>query len=126
VRPGDVTVPYAAAQTAVMYGFLFVSIIETLVLAYLIPWAVLRSVTLVLDVWGVYFILALHASCVVRPHLIGADGSLRLRYGAAAVRGASRYPDPRRAHRLCPARAAVRRQQGGGNRHGARTAAEQT
>lgn len=81
-RPDDVTVPYASGQTAVVYGFLFVSIVETVVLAYLIPWAVLRSVTLVLDVWGVYFILALHASCVVRPHLIGADGSLRLRYGA--------------------------------------------
>jgi hypothetical protein len=32
-----------------------------------------------LDLWGVYFMLGLFASFVVRPHVIGADGSLRLR-----------------------------------------------
>ncbi|MFJ8076617.1 hypothetical protein ACIQ7Q_22375 [Streptomyces sp. NPDC096176] len=82
VRDGDLPVPYAPGQTAVMYGFLFVSIIETVALAYLIPWPVVHAVTLVLDIWGCYFIIALHASCVVRPHVIGADGSLHLRYGA--------------------------------------------
>ena len=29
-----------------------------------------------------YFIVAVYASCVVRPHVVHADGSLRLRYGA--------------------------------------------
>ena len=82
VRPGDVAVSYASGQAALMYGFLFVSIVETVVLAYLIPWKLLHSVTLVVDLWGVYFVLALHASCVVRPHVIGVDGTLRLRYGA--------------------------------------------
>jgi hypothetical protein len=82
VRPGDVVVPYAGGQMAVLYVFLFVSILETVGLALLIPWPVVHAVTLVLDLWGVYFVIALHASCVVRPHVIGADGSLRLRYGA--------------------------------------------
>ena len=82
VRPGDVVVPYASGQMAVLYIFLFVSIIETVALALLIPWPVVHAVTLILDLWGVYFVIALHASCVVRPHVIGADGSLRLRYGA--------------------------------------------
>ncbi|MGV9790675.1 hypothetical protein [Streptomyces sp. NPDC003435] len=27
-------------------------------------------------------VLVLHAACVVRPHLVASDGSLRLRYGA--------------------------------------------
>jgi hypothetical protein len=80
MRIGELAGPVGI--TTLMYGFLFVSIVETVVLAHLIPWAVLHAVTLVLDVWAVYFILALHASCVVRPHVIGADGSLRLRYGA--------------------------------------------
>jgi hypothetical protein len=81
VRQGDIALPYAAGQTAAMFAFLFISIVETVALDYFIPWPVLRSVVLVLDLWGVYFVLALHASCVVRPHVIGSDGSLRLRYG---------------------------------------------
>ncbi|MEU7134930.1 hypothetical protein [Streptomyces sp. NPDC046261] len=108
VREGDAAVPYASGQTAVMYGFLFVSVVETVALAYLIPWPVLHTLTLVLDVWGVYFIIALHASCVVRPHVVGADGSLRLRYGAlldiriparhiASARVERRFPEGRPA-----------------------------
>jgi hypothetical protein len=104
VRDGDLPVPYAPGQTSVMYGFLFVCIVETVALAYLIPWPVVHAVTLVLDIWGCYFVLALHASCVVRPHVIGADGSLRLRYGAlldiripadriASVRLDRKFPD---------------------------------
>jgi hypothetical protein len=81
VRKGDVALPYAAGQTAAMFAFLFISILETVALDYFIPWPAVRKAVLVLDLWGVYFVLALHASCVVRPHVIGADGSLRLRYG---------------------------------------------
>ncbi|WP_328868928.1 hypothetical protein OHT76_01890 [Streptomyces sp. NBC_00287] len=82
VRDGDQTVPYAPGQTAVMYGFFFVCVVETVALAFLIPWPIVHAVTLVLDIWGCYFVIALHASCVVRPHVIGPGGSLRLRYGA--------------------------------------------
>ncbi|CCK25120.1 hypothetical protein BN159_0741 [Streptomyces davaonensis JCM 4913] len=81
VREGDVSVPYAPGQTAVMLGFFFVCVVETVALAFLIPWPVVHAVTLVLDIWGCYFVIALHASCVVRPHVIAPDGSLRLRYG---------------------------------------------
>ncbi|MEU1963285.1 hypothetical protein [Nocardia sp. NPDC019304] len=108
VRDGDVAVPYASGQAAVMYGFLVVCVVETAALAYLIPWPLVHAVVLVIDVWGVFFVTALHASCVVRPHVIGADGSLRLRYGAlldihipaeriASVRVHRRYPDTRLA-----------------------------
>ncbi|MEU1300643.1 hypothetical protein [Streptomyces shenzhenensis] len=108
VRDGDLPVRYAAGQTAVMFGFLFVCVVETVALALLIPWPVVHAVTLVLDIWGCYFILALHASCVVRPHVIGADGSLRLRYGAlvdiripadriASVRPDRKFPESRLA-----------------------------
>ncbi|MFI2026265.1 hypothetical protein [Streptomyces buecherae] len=108
VRAGDTAAPYASGQAAVMYGLLFVSVVETVALAYLIPWPLLHTITLVVDVWGVYFVIALHASCVVRPHVIGADGSLRLRYGVlldirvparhiAAVRVDRRFPESRLA-----------------------------
>ncbi|MFC7220065.1 hypothetical protein ACFQLX_18120 [Streptomyces polyrhachis] len=82
VGEGDTAVAYASGQTVVVFGFLFVSVVETVALFFLIPWPAVHLVVTVLDVWGVYFIVALHASCVVRPHVLGADGSLRLRYGA--------------------------------------------
>ncbi|BDU00868.1 MULTISPECIES: hypothetical protein [Nocardia] len=108
VRDGDVAVPYASGQAAVMYGFLVVCVVETAALAYVIPWPPVHAIVLVVDVWGVFFVVALHASCVVRPHVVGADGSLRLRYGAlldihipaeriASVRVHRRYPDTRLA-----------------------------
>ncbi|NSC25438.1 hypothetical protein FM076_31525 [Streptomyces albus subsp. chlorinus] len=108
VRDGDLPVPYASGQAATMYGFLFVCVVETAALAFLIPWPAVHAVTLVLDVWGCYVLIALHASCVVRPHVIGADGSLRLRYGAlldirvpadriASAHLERHFPDGRRA-----------------------------
>lgn len=82
VREGDVAVPYASGGAAIMFAFAFASAVETVVLAVVIPWPAVRGIALFLDLWGVYFIIALYASCVVRPHVIHADGSLRLRYGA--------------------------------------------
>lgn len=108
VGRGDTAVTYASGQSAVMAGFLFVCVVETVMLALVIPWPVVHAVTLVVDVWGCYFVLALHASCVVRPHVIGADGSLRLRYGAlldiripvgriASVRAVRAFPEGKMA-----------------------------
>ncbi|MBW1599742.1 hypothetical protein [Streptomyces sp. JJ38] len=108
VREGDLPVAYAPGQTAVMGAFLFACVVETVALALLVPWPVVHALTLVVDVWGCYFVVALHASCVVRPHVIGADGSLRLRYGAlvdirvpaermAAVRLERTFPEGRLA-----------------------------
>ncbi|MEV6105878.1 hypothetical protein AB0M28_14350 [Streptomyces sp. NPDC051940] len=83
VPAGGTTVKYTAGQAMVVFGFLFVSVVETVALYFaLLRWPAVHLVVTVLDVWGLYFIVALHASCVVRPHVIGADGSLRLRYGA--------------------------------------------
>ncbi|MGW2839735.1 hypothetical protein ACWCWD_18275 [Streptomyces sp. NPDC001493] len=106
VREGDHVARYASAQAATLYGLLFVCVVETVAFAFVIPWPLVHAVMLVLDLWGCWFLLALHASCVVRPHVIGADGSLRLRYGAlldirvpadriASVRLDRRFPDGR-------------------------------
>lgn len=103
VGEGDLAVAYAAGQSFTVYGFAFVSVVETVALALLIPWPVVHTVFLVLDIWGIYFIIALQASCVVRPHVVGADGSLRVRYGVlleirvpaeriASVRADRRFP----------------------------------
>src|SRR5690606_41635221 len=77
-------------------------------LAWGCPWPVAPSVPVVVAVWGCDCVVALHASCVLRPHVIGADGSLRLRYGAlldirvpagriASVRAVRAFPEGRMA-----------------------------
>ncbi|MGW8486395.1 hypothetical protein [Streptomyces sp. NPDC055886] len=73
---------YTEPHTGIMWTFLFVSVVETVVLALVIPWPLVHAIMLVVDVYGIVIILALHAAAVTRPHLVGADGSLRLRYGA--------------------------------------------
>ncbi|WP_324290461.1 hypothetical protein [Streptomyces sp. H27-H1] len=89
-----------------MYGLLFVTVIETAALAVLIPWPAVHRVVLVLDVYGVVLVLALHAARVTRPHVVRPDGTLRIRYGAlfdltvppdavASVRVERRYPEKR-------------------------------
>lgn len=106
VGPGDLAVPYAGAQAALRYGLAFAAVVETVVLALLVPWPIVHAVLLVLDVWGVYFVLGLQWSATVRPHVVGADGSLRLRSGPfldvrvpaeaiARVRAARRYSGAR-------------------------------
>ncbi|MDH2393181.1 hypothetical protein QCN29_31280 [Streptomyces sp. HNM0663] len=82
VGRGAFAAVYTGPQTAMMWGFVFVSVIETVALAVLIPWPLGHAVVLVVDVYGIVLLLALHASCVTRPHVVGADGSLRIRYGA--------------------------------------------
>ncbi|MFI5826085.1 hypothetical protein ACIA6C_02280 [Streptomyces sp. NPDC051578] len=106
VGEGDVAAGYTGPQTAMMWGLLFVALVETVALELLIPWPVVAAVMLVLDVYGVLAVLALHAACVQRPHVVRADGSLRIRYGVlfgltvppdavASVRVERRYPQGR-------------------------------
>ncbi|MFI6056795.1 hypothetical protein [Streptomyces sp. NPDC051286] len=106
VPEGALAVPYTGPQTAMMYGLVFVSLVETVMLALLIPWPAVHRTLLVLDVYGVLLVLALHAACVTRPHVVGADGSLRIRYGGlfdlrvpattvATARVERRYPEGR-------------------------------
>lgn len=82
VHEGDTAVPYASGGALTMFALIYASAIETVALGFIIPWPVVRITVLVVDLWGVYFAIALYASCVVRPHVVHADGSVRLRYGA--------------------------------------------
>ncbi|MFG2980190.1 hypothetical protein ACGFYQ_02915 [Streptomyces sp. NPDC048258] len=106
VQAGDHAAAYTGPQTAMMYGMVFVSVVETVCLALLIPWPAVHRVVLVLDVYGILIVLALHAACVTRPHVVRPDGSLLIRYGAlfdlavpadavASVRVDRRYPEGR-------------------------------
>lgn len=72
---------YARGQGAVMFGFGFVCLVETVAMSVLLrDWPTVHAVFLFLDVYGIVFVVALHASSVVRPHVLDpGDGSLRIR-----------------------------------------------
>ncbi|MGW7083403.1 hypothetical protein ACWGH2_07875 [Streptomyces sp. NPDC054871] len=102
VRQGDLAFGHARDQAAMLYGFVFVSVVETIGVAVLLrDWPTLHAITLFIDVYGVILLLGIHAASVTRPHVLSAD-ALRVRQGAhrdllipleriAAVRGERRF-----------------------------------
>lgn len=104
VGAGDTAVRYAGEQAPMMYALLFVTVVETVAMSLLLTrWPTAHLVVLVLDVWAVVLVLGLHAACVVRPHVVGADGSLRVRYGALVdVRVPAGRVVSARVERHCP------------------------
>lgn len=104
VGADDHAAGYNSAQAAMMWSWVGLSIVETVALALLIPWPLVHAITLVLGLYGLVVMVGILAACVARPHVVGADGSLRLRYGAlfdlripaediVRVRMDRRYPD---------------------------------
>lgn len=82
VGGADGVFPHARDQAALMYGFAFVCLVETVGMSYLLAdWPVVHAVVLVLDVYTVLFVLGLHAASVTRPHVLTGD-VLRLRQAA--------------------------------------------
>ncbi|WMX47348.1 hypothetical protein [Streptomyces roseicoloratus] len=80
--PGATAFPHARDQAALMYGFAFVCVVETVGVSYLLAeWPAVHAVMLVLDVYTVLFVLGLHAASATRPHLLTAD-ALRVRQAA--------------------------------------------
>ncbi|MFI6418283.1 hypothetical protein ACIBG6_12885 [Streptomyces sp. NPDC050842] len=82
VDGADGVFPHARDQAALMYGFAFVCLVETVGMSYLLAdWPVVHAVVLVLDVYTVLFVLGLHAASATRPHVLTGD-VLRLRQAA--------------------------------------------
>lgn len=78
----DGVFPHARDQAALMYGFAFVCLVETVGMSWLLAGLpVAHAVVLVLDVYTVLFVLGLHAASVTRPHVL-AGGRLRVRQAA--------------------------------------------
>lgn len=79
VGPGDRPFGHARDQAALMYGFTFVCVVETVAVSYLLRhWPAAHAVLLFVDVYTVLFMLGLQAASVTRPHVLSAHG-LRLR-----------------------------------------------
>ncbi|WP_055695049.1 hypothetical protein, partial [Streptomyces prasinopilosus] len=72
---------YARGHGAVMFGFAFVCVVETVVMSVLLlDWPTVHAVVLFLDVYTVVIVVALHAADVVRPHVLDPDSDmLRIR-----------------------------------------------
>ncbi|MFD7243611.1 hypothetical protein [Streptomyces massasporeus] len=72
---------YARGQGAMMAGFAFVCVVETVALSVLLrDWPAVHAALLFLDVYTIVFVVALHASSVVRPHVLDPDRrTLRIR-----------------------------------------------
>ncbi|WP_261994039.1 hypothetical protein [Streptomyces sp. t39] len=82
VGEGATAFGHARDQAALLFGFGFVAVVETVALSFLlrnVP--TVHAVVLVLDVYTVLFVLGLHAAAVTRPHVLD-DRTLRLRQGA--------------------------------------------
>jgi hypothetical protein len=64
-----------------MAGLAFVCLVETVALSVLLrDWPAVHAAVFFLDVYTIVFVVALHASSVVRPHVLDVDrGSLRIR-----------------------------------------------
>lgn len=72
---------YARGQGAMMFGFAFVCLVETVTMSVLLKdLPVVHGVVLVLDVYTIVFVVGLHAANVVRPHVL-EPGALRIRRG---------------------------------------------
>ncbi|MEU7716508.1 hypothetical protein [Streptomyces tibetensis] len=72
---------YARGQGAMMAGFAFVCVVETVGVSVLLrDWPAVHAAFLFLDVYTIVFVVGLHASSVVRPHVLdAARGTLRVR-----------------------------------------------
>ncbi|MFF0445126.1 hypothetical protein ACFYT4_01680 [Streptomyces sp. NPDC004609] len=82
IGPGEHAAGYTAPQTATMWAWVFISLVETVALAVIIPWPLVHAITLYTSLYGLVLMVGIQAACVTRPHVVGADGSLRLRFGA--------------------------------------------
>ncbi|WP_420341246.1 hypothetical protein [Streptomyces werraensis] len=76
---GGTAFGYARGEAAMMFGFAFVCVVETVAMSVLLAGRpTLHAVVLFLDVYTVVLVVALYAASVVRPHVVTADG-LRVR-----------------------------------------------
>ncbi|MFF5358632.1 hypothetical protein ACFY4I_04390 [Streptomyces scabiei] len=70
---------YARGQGAMMFGFGFVCVVETVAMAVLLrEFPLAHGAFLVLDLYTVVIVVGLHAASVTRPHVL-TDTTLRLR-----------------------------------------------
>ncbi|MFD9408103.1 hypothetical protein ACFWBN_13950 [Streptomyces sp. NPDC059989] len=82
VGAADTAVGYARAQAPTAYGLVFVFVVETVGVSFMLAaYPVAHLIMLLLDLYTVFLALGLHAAAVTRPHVVG-QGGVRVRRGA--------------------------------------------
>ncbi|MCX5382765.1 hypothetical protein [Streptomyces sp. NBC_00083] len=82
VGPGARAFGYASPQAATVYGLVFVCVVETVGVSFLVrQWPAVHAVLLVLDLYTVLLVLGMQTAAVARPHVL-TPHALRLRAGA--------------------------------------------
>ncbi|MEV5598317.1 hypothetical protein [Streptomyces sp. NPDC052496] len=82
VGAGERELGYARAQAPMLYGFMFVCVVEAVGVSVLLAKnPVVHWIMLVLDVYTVLMVAGFQAAAVTRPHVVGPRG-LRIRAGA--------------------------------------------
>lgn len=71
--PGVEPVGYTRGTLAVPLAFLVAAGIETVIVHLLVPWPIVRTVLLVLSLWGLVQIAGILTGRIVHPHLLTAD-----------------------------------------------------
>lgn len=82
VPPGSVPFTYSGAVTTVLTAFIVVSAIEIPILDLLLPWTIARIISVVVGVYGLFWMIGLMATMRVYPHLVGESG-VRIRKSIA-------------------------------------------
>jgi hypothetical protein len=80
--PGVRLFPYAKEVAPLLYAFIGVSALELVVVHLILPWETVRTIALVISLWGLLWMIGYLASLKVFQHLVG-PGELRVRYGTA-------------------------------------------
>ena len=80
VPPDARAFAYFGAVAVVVWAFIIVSAVETVVFHVILPWEVVRLVVDIVSIWGLLWMFGYAASLNVYPHLVG-DSGVRVRNG---------------------------------------------
>jgi hypothetical protein len=65
---------YVGAVSVLLWAFIIVSAVETVVFHLILPWEVVRLVVDILSIWGLLWMFGFAASMHVYPHLVDGTG----------------------------------------------------
>ncbi|WP_086819610.1 hypothetical protein [Allokutzneria sp. NRRL B-24872] len=93
VPDGGTAVRHAGESTTILVALLVASLVEIVAVEFLVPWATVRWILLVLSICGIFWLLSYIAALITRPHVVGPENlllrngtGLSLTFPLAAVR----------------------------------------
>lgn len=84
VPEGAAAFGYAKGSYSIPIALIIASMIEMAALHFIIPWQWLRVVLILVNIWGILFVLGLIAGRTVHPHVI-TDGEFHVNWGRSPI-----------------------------------------